>query len=468
MAFPTTTFVSKVTVIARAWLQAVNDVLAGLELSTGSSLVGFLQAGTGAATTRTVQAKLREQISVKDFGADPTGSADSTAAIVAAIAAVPSTGGTVYFPAGTYKFSGLVLPNIYGLKLIGAGRYATVLSYTGSGTAISFTSQTAYLLESFKLLDAGTGTVGIDITNQTMSEIHNVYISGFTKGILATIGTGGCYWNRIHHCFIDVCTHGIHISSAGTGGNQVNQLWIERNRIYNPTTVGILCDAGSIALNCTVLANDIESTGALPYFIKWEGDKSLIESNWLDSHDITNVGLYLRGTRNTAHMNTYAGTWATPAYNLGTDANEVYEPDRGISYSNIPYQTLGDRVGIGIVNTTPTYPLEIHGTQGGYSAYVTPGGDYNVTMMLSAGNSATDRVSSYVLGQNGVEKWAFINTDANIGGIRDVVGAATVINFQTGNKMAFFGTAPVAQPTGVAVSAAGVHAALVTLGLITA
>jgi len=36
------------------------------------------------------------------------------------------------------------------------------------------------------------------------------------------------------------------------------------------------------------------------------------------------------------------------------------------------------------------------------------------------------------------------------------------------NKLGFFSTTPVAQPTGVAVSAAGIHAALVSLGLITA
>lgn len=35
-------------------------------------------------------------------------------------------------------------------------------------------------------------------------------------------------------------------------------------------------------------------------------------------------------------------------------------------------------------------------------------------------------------------------------------------------KLGFFGTAPAARPTGVAVTAAGVHAALVSLGLITA
>lgn len=35
-------------------------------------------------------------------------------------------------------------------------------------------------------------------------------------------------------------------------------------------------------------------------------------------------------------------------------------------------------------------------------------------------------------------------------------------------KLGFFGITPIVQPTGVAVTAGGIHAALVSLGLITA
>jgi hypothetical protein len=65
-----------------------------------SSEVTFLQAGTNAVT-RTAQAKMRDVVSVLDFGADPTGVADSTAAIQSAINSLPN-GGTVYFPRGSY------------------------------------------------------------------------------------------------------------------------------------------------------------------------------------------------------------------------------------------------------------------------------------------------------------------------------------------------------------------------------
>lgn len=59
--------------------------------------LGFLQSGTGA-TTRTIQNKLRDTASVKDFGAVGDGVADDTAAFTAAAAASSQ----VVVPSGTY------------------------------------------------------------------------------------------------------------------------------------------------------------------------------------------------------------------------------------------------------------------------------------------------------------------------------------------------------------------------------
>lgn len=79
-----------------------------LAASSGSSLIGFIQSGTGAVAT-TVQTKLRETISVKDFGAkgdyDPVTNlgTDDTAAIQAAITA--AAGKKLIFPTATYKFT---------------------------------------------------------------------------------------------------------------------------------------------------------------------------------------------------------------------------------------------------------------------------------------------------------------------------------------------------------------------------
>ena len=52
--------------------------------------------------------------------------------------------------------------------------------------------------------------------------------------------------------------------------------------------------------------------------------------------------------------------------------------------------------------------------------------------------------------------------------VKASVAATGVKVADTGDKLGFYGTAPVSLQTGVAVSAAGIHAALVSLGLITA
>jgi hypothetical protein len=90
---------------------AINALTASLAASSGSSLIGFIQAGTGAVAT-TAQAKMREQISVKDFGAVGNDSNDDTTSIQAAINYANTIGGDVYFPPGIYKITnGLTINN---------------------------------------------------------------------------------------------------------------------------------------------------------------------------------------------------------------------------------------------------------------------------------------------------------------------------------------------------------------------
>lgn len=82
---------------------ALNDEIVcvvGAEISQAvdSANVGFLQSGT-SAVSRTVRSKLRDTVSVKDFGAVGDGVTDDTAAIQAAATAT----GKKFLPSGTYK-----------------------------------------------------------------------------------------------------------------------------------------------------------------------------------------------------------------------------------------------------------------------------------------------------------------------------------------------------------------------------
>ena len=78
----------------------VQDVLDAVTGPAGAASVGYRPAGTGAVDT-TVESKLREFVSVKDFGAVGDGVTDDTAAIQAAI----DTGKDVIFPDASYKIA---------------------------------------------------------------------------------------------------------------------------------------------------------------------------------------------------------------------------------------------------------------------------------------------------------------------------------------------------------------------------
>jgi hypothetical protein len=100
----------------------------------------FIQLGSGAVTRLLVD-KAREIVSVLDFGADPTGVADSTTAIQNALNSLPVVGGRLVFNAGTYRFSSVIINK--PVEIIGDGAQSGGVVFTTNSVLAPFFSANA-------------------------------------------------------------------------------------------------------------------------------------------------------------------------------------------------------------------------------------------------------------------------------------------------------------------------------------
>lgn len=155
--------------------------LSQLAASGGSDLIGFLQAGTGAVAT-TVQAKLRESVSVLDFGASPSNtSGQNTTAFQNALNAHDK----IYVPDGTYLCGALTFNA--GNFLLGESRENTIITYTGSTSFITGGVDLNRVgLENLVISASGTPTgygVFFDLSTVRQPRFVNIAITGFASGI---------------------------------------------------------------------------------------------------------------------------------------------------------------------------------------------------------------------------------------------------------------------------------------------
>lgn len=114
--------------------------------------LGFLPAGTGAVTV-TIQDKLRESVSVKDFGATGDGTTDDTAAMQAAI----NTGKTVYVPAvaNYYKITSALTLNS-NQRIFGDGVGSQIRQVTSLANVLAATSKSGVIVDNLHIYCVGT------------------------------------------------------------------------------------------------------------------------------------------------------------------------------------------------------------------------------------------------------------------------------------------------------------------------
>lgn len=214
---------------AAAQIASVLGFTDRLAASTGSSLMGFIQAGIGTLM-RTVQDKLRERVSVKDFGAKGDGTTDDTTPIQAAIDAMKTKGGTVYFPPGRYVTS-KPIAMYTNINLVGDGKFVSVIvkktnAVGTQGSIVSVTgpsdnynvdsiisvvhdaSSYAYYWSVKRLGLVGQATLqvayGFFAPRNSRFLLDDVYVNNVQTGWY----TNDSWLGNIKHTTVDVCDHG--------------------------------------------------------------------------------------------------------------------------------------------------------------------------------------------------------------------------------------------------------------------
>ena len=192
-------------------IPGAND-LSSLAAPTGSSLIGFIQAGTGAVA-RTAQSKMRDIISVKDFGAVGDGVNDDTAEIQAAINAAatfgvsPNQGATLFFPSGKYIISSTInLPGAQFVSLLGEGR-TSVISWAGGSSDVMFsmddgTDGSQVFVEKLQFVDpvANHGVTGFEFCKTPGDAVVNVT---FRQNMFTNLNRGIDMYQETDQMLID-------------------------------------------------------------------------------------------------------------------------------------------------------------------------------------------------------------------------------------------------------------------------
>lgn len=138
-------------------------------------------------------------VNILDYGADPTGVADSTAAIQAAINSFVSGRGTVFFPIGTFKVTSTITVAQDRIHLIGAGSWATQILFapTANSTCIKLTKGASVLYQgsvkglSFYSSDSTYTKTALEVVDVSTYCFEDIVVSGSVTSGGSSFWSGG-------------------------------------------------------------------------------------------------------------------------------------------------------------------------------------------------------------------------------------------------------------------------------------
>lgn len=241
-------------------LVATWDQIDGINIPQTASIVAYDPPFAGSVPT-TVENKLAECVSVKDFGAVGDGLTNDTAAIQTAINYAKNANQRLRFPAGTYLYSTISGLDSSNLTLMGDGSSKTVLKFTGSGIGLDFGTSVGFrqnITFTGFTVEGNTNTTAIiratAIARSQWSDI-NVREANSASGIGFVFRA--CMLNRFDslvcsqdlQAMVNAPLEGFNIEALAPYGNSSNNTWTNiyaegAGVVSNSINVGIRISGG--------------------------------------------------------------------------------------------------------------------------------------------------------------------------------------------------------------------------------
>jgi hypothetical protein len=231
-----------------------------------ASEVSYTPSGTGAVDT-TVQSKLRESVSVKDFGAVGDGVTDDTAAIQAALDYWVLNQGDLTFPPGRYLISDDLLASFaaanstrpkrisgYGAEIVTTSDIVDAL--TISVSALSRVIRYIFV-EGLQITGSYTGTaLQMFGPKANTAYLYNCVLRDITtSGNTGIALLGNFFESSVENCHVSASAtgYGIYISTddgedVGGSGGTISSVTLYQNSTRGGIN-GVLCDSSAADVN---------------------------------------------------------------------------------------------------------------------------------------------------------------------------------------------------------------------------
>lgn len=378
-------------------------------------------SGTGTAQlSRTVQVKLQENVSVKDFGAVGDGVTDDTAAIQAAIDAVCNESlGTVFLPAGVYKITSTLTDyntvsatsNGKTVRLVGVGSSEvstdtplTKIVTVGAIVGIQFNGNRSggenFIIEGDNGAFDGTSH-GIVVESSRSRWVNIVSTKHRGDGIKFRFG-------NVSHFESILClsNRGNGLNIDGTG--YVTPAGVSRPNDANASTfitidtrtnglVGVRTGANSTFSNFFYNLTSQSNTG---YGVQFNGDYNRVFGLYVEGNDVSSTPAYDINFSSTADNNNLFGVFSN--YTYPADATNGVFLDSSTNKRNYvqPFTQSAQDI---FCNT-----VTFGNTTGGVPGYVVFNGDNGTTAAITL--EGTSGTQSLVVTSSGAGKFG-LNPD---------------------------------------------------------